>query len=181
MESQVRRFIAEKHGYGDEYAADLTLLEVRRIVEPRSKIKNEAVVEFKTIPISDFIKSSGYKLEGVTAGIRMEVPTFLRSDFQVLQNLSYKMKLANKEMKRSLKFYDDNHGLMLDIQLQGQEWSRIRPEQARLAARTDPSLRQGPVELTGDMISDVVRGDLSSSDHSAASGSNSVLLGKRGT
>ena len=88
--------------------------------------------------------SMGFKLKGKRAGIRMEVPHFLRSDFQVLQNLSYKMKMANKDMKRSLKFDDANLGLVLDIQLPGEDWKRIRPDQARQAGLSNPALRSGP-------------------------------------
>ena len=65
-------------------------------------------------------KASGFKLEGKRAGIRMEVPTFLRSDFHVLQNLQYEMKMANRKMKRSIKFDEENLGLVLDVQLPGQ-------------------------------------------------------------
>ena len=38
-------------------------ISVRRVVEPRSKIKNEVVVEFETAPLRDSIKALGFKLE----------------------------------------------------------------------------------------------------------------------
>ena len=152
---------------------------VRRVVEPRSKIKDEVVVEFETAPLRDSIKALGYKLEGMAAGIRIEVPNFLRSDFHALQNLSYKLKLTSKDMKRSLKFDDESLGMVLDIQMPGEDWRRIRPEQARQAGRSDPSLRAGPEEMSGDMIAGVVRTGRGASS-SVASGSNSVPLGGRG-
>ena len=169
------------------------------MVEPRSKIQSEVVVEFPSAAIRDYIKSSGYKLEGQQAGIRMEIPNYLKSDFHVLQNLSYRLKMANTEMKRSIKFDDERYGIMLDIQLPDQEWRRIRPDQARDARRMEPSLREGPLELSGDMIAGVVRssnpsvgGDNSSNSASdsvvdptamgtAASGSNATPLGRRST
>ena len=127
-------------------------------MEPRSKIEAEVVVEFQTASLRDSIKSTGFRLEGQRAGIRIEVPNFLKSDFHVLQNRSYRLKMANKEMKRSVKFDDECYGLMLDVQLPGQEWRRIRPAQARAARRADPSLRSGPSELSLDMIAGAIRG-----------------------
>ena len=64
--------------------------------------------------------------------------------------------MANPEMKRSVKFDDDCLGLYLDIQLPGQDWRRIRPDQARAARETDPGLRVGPKELTPSMISNAI-------------------------
>ena len=163
----------------DEEVGHIT---VRRVREPRSKIQDEAIVEFETSQIRDSVKSLGFKLEGKRAGIRIEVPHFLRSDLQVLQNLSFKMKEANKNMKRSLKFDDANLGLILDIQLQGEEWKRVRPDQARQASQSNPALRSGPLELSVDMIAGVVQpkgGDSSGPSTSAGTGSNATPLGSR--
>ena len=101
-------------------------------------------MEFPSAAIRDSIKSLGFKLEGQSAGLRMEILNFLKSDFHVLQNMSFKLKQTNKDMKRGIKFDEDNFGLMLDIKLPGQDWSRIRPDQARAAGRSDLALRTGP-------------------------------------
>lgn len=107
------------------------------------------VVEFFSASIRDTVKGSGYKLEGRDAGIRMELPTHLRSDFHVLQNLAFKLKTSNPGLKRSLKFDDDNLGLILDVQLPGEDWQRVRPDQARQAGQSDLSLRVGLREMSG--------------------------------
>ena len=103
------------------------------------------------------MKARGYKLEGKQAGIRIEIPNYLKSDFHVLQSISFKMRQANPGMKRSIKFDDDICGLFLDVQIPGQDWRRIRPDQARAARLTDPSLSTGPLELSGEMIAGSVR------------------------
>ena len=183
----LRRYLELDLGTMGEEAG---VVRVRRVCEPRSKIKDEVIAEFTSPALRDTIKGCGYKLEGKEAGIRMEVPNCLRSDFHVLQNLSYKLKQSNSDMKRSLKFDDGSLGLILDIKLSGQEWQRIRPEQARSAGRTDPSLRAGPQELSGDMIASFTRPHSmslgqSGSDSgaapgsSSASGSNATPLGRR--
>lgn len=130
------------------------------------------MVEFASPSLRESIKGSGYKLEGKNAGIRMEVPTFLRSHFHVLQNLSYKMKLSKPELKCSLRFDDANLGLVLDIQVPGQDWQRIRPDEARAVGRTGPSLRSGPQEMSGDMISGFVRSSVSGGSSSSTFGAS---------
>ena len=72
----------------------LEVVAARKIVEPRSKVQDEAVVEFTSPAVRDAVKSSGFKLEGKKAGIRMEVPNYLRSDFHLLQNTAFKLKLS---------------------------------------------------------------------------------------
>ena len=124
----------------DAFIEDVGRLEVSRVIEPRSKIEREVIVEFASIAVRDTIKSFGYRLEGAQAGIRIEIPNYLKSEFHVLQNLAYKKKMANKEIKCSVKFDDENYGIMLDVQLPGQDWNQIRPDQARLARVSDLSL-----------------------------------------
>ena len=133
------------------------------MVEPRSKVDNEAVVLFASSSVRDSIKASSFKFEGVRAGIRMEIPKFLKSDFQVLQSVSYRLKMTHAGLKRSIKFDDEGLGLMLDVQIPGCECRRIRPEQARAAKRTDPLLRSDPEELSNGMITDTIRSGDSSS------------------
>ena len=162
-------------------------IQVRRVVEPRSKIRDEVVVEFCSSSLRDSIKGSGYKLEGKEAGIRMEVPVHLRSDFYVLQNMSYHLKTNNPGMKRSVKFDDSCHGLILDVQMPDEDWQRIRPDQARQAGKSDPSLRAGPREMSGDMIAGAARPHRSlqapsrnpGQSRTTASGGNSEPLGSR--
>ena len=165
----------------DSMGEEARICKVRRVCEPRSKIKNEVIAEFSSPVLRDTIKGMGFKFEGRDAGIRMEVPTFLRSDFHVLQNLSYRLKLSNRDMKRSLKFDDHNPGLILDIQFPEQEWQRIRPDQARSAGRTDPSLWAGLLELSGETNAGFDRrgGPSQNTGNPSASGGNAVPLGRR--
>ena len=67
---------------------------VEKVIDPRSKVQQEAVVEFSNPAIRDAVKGMGYKLEGKRAGIRIEIPNFLKSDFYVLQNVAYKLKMV---------------------------------------------------------------------------------------
>ena len=64
--------------------------------------------------------------------------------------------MANPAMKRSIKFDDESLGLYLDVQIPGQDWRRIRPDQARAAREADPSIRSGPPELSSNMIANAI-------------------------
>ena len=187
LEHEVRRFLLSNLEIDLEaMEGDAGSIKVRRVVEPRWKIKEEAIVEFSSAPIRDSVKGSGFKLEGKEAGIRFKVPNFSKSDFQVLQLLSYKMKQSNGEMKRSLKFDDESLGLVLDVQLPGEEWTRFRPDQARLARQNEPALRSGPRELSVDRSAGFVRSMVAPTlaagpPPGAASGSDATPLGRRDT
>ena len=168
LQRDVESFLGSMLGFDPDYIKNnIGHFSVRRVVEPRSKIQQEVVVEFGSPPVRDIIKSSGFKLEGKRGGIRIELPHFLKSDFHVLQNVAYRLKMGNASMKRSVKFDDELLGLYLDIQLPGQDWRRIRPDQARAARQTEPALRSGPAELSCEMIAGAIR-------TSAAGGSSST-------
>ena len=171
LSAGARDFLVEKLGLSAEMVEqDFGRLETRRVVEPRSKIPSEVTVEFPSASIRDSVKSAGYKLEGQRAGMRIEIPNFLKSDFHVLQSMAYKMKQNNNDIKRSVKFDDHSYGLMLDIQLPGQQWQRIRPEQAREARRSDPTIAPGPIEMTSGMIAGAVRSGVASLESSSCGG-----------
>ena len=181
----VSAFLIDKLGLDRDAVCDSLVPEtVRRIVEPRSKIQNEALVVFGSPHIRDSVKAAGFKLEGQRAGIRIEVPNYLKSDFQVLQSVSYRMKLAHPGIKRSIKFDDENLGLILDVQIPGKDWTRIRPNQARAAKRSDPLLRSGPAKLSSEMITEAIRLDSTTANPSVSlgsdlTGSNMTPLGQR--
>ena len=155
--SAVGDFLCGKLDFDMSFVADIGQCHVERVIDPRSKVQCEVIVEFPTSAVRDAVKARGFKLEGKRAGIRIEIPHFLKSDFNVLQSVSYRMKMANSVMKRSVKFDDDRLGLYLDVQLEDKEWRRIRPDQARAARDSDPSLRDGPRELSSSMISTAMK------------------------
>ena len=157
LQQHVIAFLVEQLQFTESMVdEDFGQFDVERVVDPRSKVEREAVVEFASSALRDSVKGSGYRLEGKRAGIRIEVPNNLKSDFHVLQSISYKMMMANPGIKRSVKFDDENYGLVLDVQIPGQDWRRIRPDQARAARNVDSSLGNGPRELSGDMIAGAI-------------------------
>ena len=65
-----------------------------------------------------------------------------------LTSLSYDLKQVHKDLRRNVKFDEDNLGLYMDIQTEREgDWKKIRPSQAHRAARTRKMNRNGPVDL----------------------------------
>ena len=70
-----------------------------------------------------------------------------------MMGLSYDMKKKNPDLKRNVKFDEDDLGLFMDVQMQRDgPWRRIKPEQARRALEVSGSRRNGPDNMHADEI-----------------------------
>ena len=85
------------------------------------------------------------------AGMRLEVPDHLQKDFRSLMNLAYDLKEKNPDLKRNIKFDEEDCGLFMDIQMKKDgPWRRIKPKQAKKVARTRKEV--GPVIMSEEDI-----------------------------
>ena len=105
------------------------------------------------------MKAAGPKLagEGRAAGLRLQIPSFLSNNFRVLENLGYQMRKMDPEVRRVVKFDDENQDLMMDVRVGG-EWRRVYPSDARAARNHNPNLSFGPSTMTSANISDFFAG-----------------------
>ena len=88
-----------------------------------------------------------------TAGMRLHLPNHLQKDFKALIGLSFDLKKTHKELKRNVKFDEDDLGLFMDIQLKKDgAWKRIKPDQARRALASAGSSRGGPDRMGDEEI-----------------------------
>ena len=63
--------------------------------------------------------------------MRLHVPDHLQKAFRALMNVSFDLKKRNPDLKRSVKFSDDDMSLYMDVQLQRDgEWRRIEQDHA---------------------------------------------------
>ena len=101
-----------------EELGEVVLAKVR---EPKSKTKNkdEYVVIFENKQIRDTIKAAAYNLANHRndAGMRLDVPDHLQKDFHTLMNLSFDLKKKHPELKRNVKFDEEDGGLFMDLKL----------------------------------------------------------------
>ena len=138
-----------------EVLNDVPSFEVRRVRATRSKIEHEVIVVFPDIETRDAVRAAAPKLAGIKdAGIRLEVPEFLRPSMRSLESTTFLLKKTNPALKRNLKFDDEVMDLIMDIKLtEDGQWKRIRPSEANEArkGRATPS-REGSVEMDSSEI-----------------------------
>ena len=106
----------------------------------RSRVQDEVLVSFNSTAARDLVQSHAKNLaewvgEGgkPLAGIRMEIPERLMSDFKALEQYGHAMKEKHgKNMKRHTKLDDASLCVYLDIYLPRQEtWVRVDVDLAR--------------------------------------------------
>ena len=181
MRTALERFLLDKMGLDQEFVRDLGHTDVIRLSGNNAggtKNKNfkndEVLVTFANKETRDAVKQAGVNLASHrdSAGIRIQVPGHLMSTFRAFESLAYHLKQKDGELRRVVKFDDDNLNLYMDVKLFG-SWRRILPEEATKARLANPKLRSGPDTLTSGAISDI----LGQEAPYPATGSNSVPLG----
>ena len=107
-----------------------------RVREPKNKNKDEFVATFESKQIRDEVKAAASNLANHrdTAGMKLHVPDHLQKDFQALMNLSYDLKKKHQNLKRNIKFDEEDGGLFMDLKVEeGAEWIHVKPAQALAA------------------------------------------------
>ena len=125
----------------------------RPIFNPRSKIKDEATRTFETKQVRDAVKAATVNLAGRKgeAGIRIDVPEFLESQFRSLMSIGYDLKQKHKDCKRSIKFDDDKKELVMDVRLdEDSGWKRVCPQAANKVREARPSAPTNQTSEAGD-------------------------------
>jgi hypothetical protein len=79
--------------------------------------------------LADYIKQDGTP----TAGMKMDVPDYLASDYSALDDIGFKLKKKHgKETRKYIRYDDEEYSLYLEVRLPGtSNWLRISPKQAR--------------------------------------------------
>ena len=140
---------------GSEYDA-IGRFEAKEEKMSGSNYPDEVVVVFETREARDRVKGASRNLANdPQAGIRINVPGFLLDNYRLLAATGYSIKTNQAGVKRSIKFDDPSRNLVLDV-LVGEEWRRITPQEARLAAATNPNIKLGPKKMSGADISSLV-------------------------
>ena len=150
----LKAIVRGKLGFDDAFIAGLGDIKVRKHIDPRSKNHNEVIVVFQSVEARDAVKAAGPRLagEGRSAGLRLQITSFLSNNFRMLENLGYQMKKIDNEVRRVVKFDDENQDLMMDVRISG-EWKRVYPADARAARNHNPNLSFGPASMTSSNIS----------------------------
>ena len=166
----LKAFLMKKLRFSEAAIRELGPIQVSRAKDPRGKKRHEAICTFETKEARDTVKRAGINLakEGQEAGMSIHVPGFLLDDFYLLQSVGWSIKESTPNTRRSIKFDDSNMSLMIDVKI-GDTWKRIKPEEAKKAAKANADIRGGPKEMTGDDIISIIS--------TPTTGANSTPLG----
>ena len=114
---------------------------MRRVASSRrAKTQDEVVVSFTSVSARDLVLSYARNLQEYVddqrrplAGIRLEIPERLLSDFKSLEQYGHAMKSKHKEkFKRHIKMDDTLMCLYMDVYIpKTDEWIRVDTEHAR--------------------------------------------------
>ena len=155
-------FLKDKIRMDDNFLeGDLGKMEIKPMRDPRAKIKDEVIVTFETKEIRDAIKANAANLANFRdeAGMHLHLPNNLQKDFKALMSLSYDLKKKNAELRRNIKFDEDDLGLYMDFQIKRDSaWKRVKPEQARKAL-TAGGKRTGPAEVDADELTGLLESE----------------------
>ena len=159
--NDLHEYLKDKLRMDPEQVGELGDVTIKRILDKKNKYKDEAIITFESKQDRDAVKALASNLANYRdneAGMRLHIPDHLQKDFKCLMNLSYDLKKKHPSLKRSIKFDEDNLNLMMDMQTgQGEDWKRIRPSQAKKAAR--PRESRGPKEIDEDELRSLVGSD----------------------
>ena len=103
----------------------------------KAKVHDEVIVRFQQVEDRNVVKSysNGFAGNEGKAGLRLEIPDFLKGSHRVLEEHGIAIKnLYGRDTKRNVKFDDRNMDLMMDVKLPGSlNWHNVTIGQARQA------------------------------------------------
>ena len=150
---ELKKFLKEKMKLGELAMSEIGEMSVQVLTGSAEKTRGEVIATFRSAEIRDLVKAAAVNLAGnKEAGTRIQVPGYLMDNFRALEAVGYSMKKAGKDVKRSIKYDDNNRDLIMDIKI-GEDWMRITPDEARAVARDNPDIKTGPKKLNRQDIS----------------------------
>ena len=118
-EESLSDFITDKLKMDKTFLDEMGQVKVRTVRDPRSKLKDEAMVTFESKQVRDAVKAkaSGLANYREEAGIRLHIPDYLQKYFKLLMNLAYDLKQKHRTLRRNVKFDEEEMNLFMDIQM----------------------------------------------------------------
>ena len=116
---------------------DMEEIAIKRVAAgPRAKIRGEIIAVFSSVAVRDAVKGAAKELAGLPdAGIRLEIPYSLQSNLKALEAVSYNLKRKLPDLKRNVRFDDEEMDLVLHFSTNRYDrdpWRKVRPAQAKL-------------------------------------------------
>ena len=128
LEMSVRAFLKRYLKLPASVADSLEVEMAKRQEQPRrSKIHKEVLVRCKTAATRDIVQSYAANLAeaGGSAGLRLEVPDFLRGLFRKFESHGAALREAYGTVKRAIRFNNEHMSLSMDVKLESTQWHNI--------------------------------------------------------
>ena len=123
---------------GDPEEIEIEDLSLPRAMK-NSQVKHEVLVRFASVSDRDAVISQAANLKDapMAAGVRLDIPDHLQSDFKALIQYGNDARDHFKEnVKRSVRFFEENASLILHLCLPSSgKWIKVTPNEAREVAR----------------------------------------------
>ena len=100
----------------------------------RGNVKDEVLVRFANVSDRDEVIGHAVNLKDAAkpAGVRLDIPSHLQSDFKILIQYGNDAKAHfGSEVKRSVCFFEQEYGLVLNVCLPSGKWITVSPAEAR--------------------------------------------------
>ena len=117
-------------------------LEIEEITVPRpvksGVVNNEILVRFASVSDRDEVILHASNLKDCLSpvGVQLDILDHLQSDFKVLITYGNNArKHFGTDVKRSVRFFEEEFGLMLHLCLPSGKWIQVTPEEARVVSR----------------------------------------------
>ena len=167
----LKAFLTHKLKFTEEQFRELGRIQVKRLKEPQARSRKEVFCTFETKETRDLVKAAARHLAGEAGfGLRAPFPGFLIDTFRVLESIGYHLRSGDESIKRAINYDDSAMDLIIDIKV-GDEWRRIRPDEARETLEKNPHIKRCPTEINSDGLSQLLaRGK----NRSPATGANAT-------
>ena len=125
-----------------------------------TNVEKEAIVVFKEVETRDSVIGASSKLGNCIndngqpkAGIRLEIPPSLKSDFNTLRRFGQLLRSRHGQgTRRHVKFEDSDRSLFLNVKLPGDKrWSRVNLEFAKRSLNSRQQLDSQEMESRFDL------------------------------
>ena len=160
LRRSVHLFLTQNLSLGTGVQMDM-VEKVERVATPSGPgVRDEALVLFRDTATRDTVMGAAAKLAPFidlqgrsTAGMRMEVPSFLRQSFKILFRYGQNLRARHGAgTRRHVKFDDAEHALYLNVKLPGDEsWTRVPVEVAKRGMRAKEILNADQMEKRFDI------------------------------
>ena len=122
----VQGFLLGQLGFDPSFVNNMGQIAVVRVERRRpGNITKEAVVTFESKEVRDTVRAAAHKLANsqTPAGIRLEVPDYLQTNFRALENIAFRLKKKHKNLRRNIKLDDHRLDVIMDVKVDdGSEW-----------------------------------------------------------